>query len=202
VTAQAAQTSGWSHEAFSFANSRYRSGLARDRCRRNHGPCMSKRLVSLFAVLAWSSAVVGCSFPTVCPAIGWINTVTVTLEGQTQDVAGVELCADNACSVPRQNQPTSDEPAPVETLTPSQLATGTPSPGATGVPFHASQSSDHSWEIATGMATPKNATVRALSASGEVLAERDVTLNWSRVGGSESCGGPGEADPISLPMPS
>ena len=163
---------------------------------------MSKRLLSLIAVLAWSPAVVGCSFSNVCPAIGWINTVAVTLDGHTQDVAVVELCADNVCSVPHQIQSTSGEPAPTKTLSPSQLATGTSLPDATGALFHASQSSEHSWEIATGMSTPKNATVRALSARGEVLAERDVTLNWSRVGGSESCGGPGEADPISLPIPS
>ncbi|SEO18668.1 hypothetical protein SAMN05216281_1563, partial [Cryobacterium luteum] len=34
------------------------------------------------------------------------------------------------------------------------------------------------------------------------LAERDVTLNWVRVGGTEQCGGPAETDPITLTIAS
>ena len=52
------------------------------------------------------------------------------------------------------------------------------------------------------MGSPDSATLRALSASGEVLAERDVTLEWVRVGGTERCGGPAQTGPISLTITS
>jgi hypothetical protein len=51
------------------------------------------------------------------------------------------------------------------------------------------------------MSAPKKATVKALDARGEVLAQRDVDLTWTRVGGSEQCGGPSTAGPITLPLP-
>lgn len=44
--------------------------------------------------------------------------------------------------------------------------------------------------------------LRAVSAEGEVLAKRDFALEWRRVGGTEECGGPQEAGPVSLDIPS
>jgi hypothetical protein len=48
------------------------------------------------------------------------------------------------------------------------------------------------------MSAPKAVTVRASSADGTVLAERKVTLEWTRVGGTEQCGGPMEAPVVRL----
>ncbi|MHA7221565.1 hypothetical protein ACX80S_04460 [Arthrobacter sp. RHLT1-20] len=41
-------------------------------------------------------------------------------------------------------------------------------------------------------------TVRALASDGNLLAERTLELGWTRVGGSEACGGPATAGPINL----
>lgn len=43
-----------------------------------------------------------------------------------------------------------------------------------------------------------NAYGPGLDAGGEPLAEEDYTLEWTRVGGSERCGGPMMADPVLL----
>ena len=161
-----------------------------------------KRLVVLIAALMVSAVVSGCSVSDACPTIGWANTVTVKLEGATSNVSVVEFCADGECSDPAPSQLSSDEPVRIETLDPQQLETFTPVPSAIQPPFFASKVDEHSWEISTIMATPENVTIRALSPSGEVLAERDVTLNWVRVGGTERCGGPAEADPITLTIAS
>ena len=161
-----------------------------------------KRLVVLSAALMVSAVVSGCSALDVCPTIGWTNTVSVKLQGSTSNVSVVELCADSECSGPAPSQLSSDESARIETLDPLQVETVTPVPSAIHLSFFASKVDGHSWEISTIMATPENVTIRALSPSGEVLAERDVTLNWVRVGGTERCGGPAEADPITLTIAS
>ncbi|MEO5993200.1 MAG: hypothetical protein ABIP92_06600 [Arthrobacter sp.] len=36
------------------------------------------------------------------------------------------------------------------------------------------------------------------AAGGGVLARREVQLDWTRVGGSEACGGPATAGPVRL----
>lgn len=133
-----------------------------------------------------------------CTAIGWANTLTVTLDGGTDDVSLVQLCIDDECSTPAPSQPYFGEPAPGETLGPEDLETYTPDPRAVELSYFASKINDHSWEIALSMSSPENVTLRAFSASGRVLADEDMTLNWVRVGGSERCGGPEEAAPVTL----
>lgn len=53
-----------------------------------------------------------------------------------------------------------------------------------------------------GRATPDSVTVRVVSATGEVLAEEGADLTWRRIGGTAKCGGPSEAGPITLDIPS
>lgn len=159
-----------------------------------------KRLGGLSVAFIASAVLAGCSGPIMnaCPAIGWANTLTVTLEGVTDDVSLVQLCIDDECSTPAPSQPYSDEPAQSETLGPKDLKTYTPDPRAVELPYFASKINDQSWEIALSMSSPENVTLRAFSASGIVLADEDVKLNWVRVGGSERCGGPEEATPVTL----
>lgn len=159
-----------------------------------------KRLVSLSAAFIASAVLSGCSGPIMnaCPAIGWANMLTVTLEGGTDDVSLVQLCIDDECSTPAPSQPYSDEPAPSETLGPEDFKTYTPDPRAVELPYFASKINNRSWEIALSMSSPEYVTLRAFSANGTVLADEDVTLNWIRVGGNERCGGPEEAGPVTL----
>lgn len=138
------------------------------------------------AVLAVSLA--GCSSPfeRACPAVGWINTVEVRLDG-TQSaiarVAWVELCDDAGCS-------TSDAPQAAPSVSPA------PDPAP---PYHhASPAGSARWSVNVMMATPENVTVSAYAIDSTLLGETSVLLTWTRVGGSEECGGPGAAEPVEL----
>ena len=159
-----------------------------------------RRHVGVGAAFIASAVLSGCSGPFVnaCSAIGWDNTLTVTLEGRTDDVSLVQLCIDDACSTPAPGQPYSIEPVPTETLGPTDLKKNTPDPSAVTLPYFASKINERSWEIVLSMSSPQNVSLRAFSASGTVLADEDVTLTWIRVGGSERCGGPEEAGPVTL----
>lgn len=137
---------------------------------------MRKRLAGLLLPIVLCSALAGCSLSTACPAIGWVNSLTVTLEGDVEGVDAVELCADELCSRPEGSQQATEGSAP----------------------FTASARGDADWSIQIGMQMPETVTVRALSADGGVLAETRANLEWERVGGSERCGGPQETDPVAL----
>lgn len=129
-----------------------------------------------FLIVAASLAMSGCGIVgTTCPAIGWINTMTVEVPGGASRVADVQVCTPAGCS------PTD----PAELLSDPEI------PSSQGV-------QGDTWTFSLGMSAPESVTVRALSAEGEVLAEIDAALEWHRVGGSEQCGGPGEAAPVSL----
>lgn len=111
----------------------------------------------------------------VCPAIGWINKLTIQLEGDVSQVADVTLCVDDLCV------PSEDGTAPDELAQVGQAAQD----GNTG-----------QWVFTTSMSTPESFSVRVLSADGTVLANAPASANWVRVGGSEQCGGPRQATVI------
>lgn len=141
-----------------------------------------------------------------CPAIGWSNNLLVELEGNVSAVAEVQGCVDGACSQVVQPAPQTD--APVEKITPEASGgtgnkTGQKShlPSQYFSPYTASRRDGDSWAVNLDMDAPKNVTVRALDADGTVLAEDEYALEWVRVGGSEQCGGPGEAGPVTLTVP-
>ena len=118
----------------------------------------------------------GCSTEVLCPAIGWVNApVRIHLEGNAGDVAVVELCADGVCAAS--------------------------TPTATSVPFVISPVDASNWQISLESATPDVLTLRALSSAGHVLVEQGVALEWRRVGGTAQCGGPSEAEPVTLEVP-
>lgn len=107
-----------------------------------------------------------------CPAIGWINELTIELEGDVSEVAEVQLCVDDLC-VPAEGGAVPDELTQV--APPSQSSSG------------------DRWAFTTGMSTPDAFTVRVLSTDGTIRTEVEAAPDWVRVGGSEQCGGPGEA---------
>jgi hypothetical protein len=162
-------------------------------------------------ILMVTSGTAGCSVSsTPCPAIGWSNSATVILEGPVETVASVEFCADGSCSVPAPKPTTAPKTTvtPEAPLAPGQADGGAPAtpgtPAATSkyTPYVGRKVDDRTWQFSAVMTAPKRATVRALSAGGEVLAERDVDLAWTRVGGSEQCGGPATAGPLVLSLAS
>ncbi|KRF09091.1 hypothetical protein ASH00_05390 [Arthrobacter sp. Soil782] len=68
-------------------------------------------------------------------------------------------------------------------------------------PYSVTRVQNDEWTANLGMSTPGEITVRALDADGDVLAEEVFAPEWVRVGGSEQCGGPAEAGPVTLTVP-
>jgi hypothetical protein len=120
--------------------------------------------------LAFSACSAGAT--TVCPAIGWSNTLTVGLADAWPDVPGGSLSVE--C--------------------PSRC-------GAAGdqdrlsVPL-----TGRSTVVQLDMTSPDSAVLTVLDADGRELAELDADLDWRRVGGSEDCGGPSVASVV-VPAP-
>ncbi|QHK21593.1 hypothetical protein GU243_19960 [Pseudarthrobacter psychrotolerans] len=150
-------------------------------------------------MLAVCIPVAGCS--TACPAIGWVNSVTVELAGDLSRVDSVQLCADGACSELRP-EPGTAAPRIVVTTPLDASAPFTPEAQPTMAPFYASRVDADTWRFTVvNMSSPDHVTAKALSATGEVLAVKEADLDWNRVGGSAQCGGPGEASPVELTVP-
>lgn len=146
-------------------------------------------------MLAVSVPVASCS--TACPAIGWVNTVTVELGGDLMRVDTVQLCADGACSE-LSPEPGTAAPRIVVTTPLDATAPVTPDVQRTMAPFYAERIDADTWRFTVMMASPDHVSAKALSATGEVLAEKDADLDWKRIGGSAQCGGPSEASPVEL----
>ena len=119
-------------------------------------------------ILSLSILVSGCG-TTMCPAIGWFNTVNVQLD--VSDAARIELCAEAKCTSHGDHQDAQES-----------------------TPYSVERVSESSWKVRLGMSTPDHAVIRAFSPSDHLLARERVTLDWARVGGTEECGGPHQAD--------
>ena len=141
-----------------------------DRERRTRCGRVAAALVLAGAVLA------GCT-PTACPAIGWGRTLTVDLADGWPPATGRTVHLECA------------EPCEVLTAWPDDTGEGPSAPvlGTTAT-FHPTSGSFDSVV----------ATVR--DADGTELARLESALDWRRVGGTEECGGPGEAT-LTIPAP-
>lgn len=148
-------------------------------------PLRSTRISVALTAAGVLAVLTGCTAPlgNACSAIGWLNMVDVTLTGSTQhleQVAWVEFCDADACSSSTQQPATTratTEPLPLYTASSTGLA---------------------SWAVNVGMAQPQSAIVTAYGTDSSVLGTVSTALRWNRVGGSEQCGGPGQANPITL----
>lgn len=159
----------------------------------------------LAVALLLALATAGCSgeAPIACPAIAWSNSLTVSLDGAVENVSRVEFCAEDVCSVRADGPVRVPETvvSPGSVPPPATTLPLTPAPGPSAPPyspFTVSRADDRTWTVNLLMQAPKTATITAYSADGGVLARRDVELGWTRVGGSEACGGPGTAGPVRL----
>jgi hypothetical protein len=127
------------------------------------------------AALAFSACAGGAS--TVCPAIGWSNTVTVALAEDWPEVEGGSLLVE--CPSPCAVQPPGDD--------------ATSEPDRVSVPVG-------SVVVDVGMTQPDSVLVTVLGPDGAKLGGTEPDLGWRRVGGSEECGGPSAASVV-LPAP-
>ena len=158
------------------------------------------------AVLPLTLGLASCASPNVCPAIAWSNSLTVSLNGAVEGVDVVEFCVENTCSVPAPRPAPSTSRIPGATpdagaVPPRSPEVARPSDSPRGPsPFIALKADDRTWRFQLMMRTPEVAVIRARTAEGQVLAEREVPLQWTRVGGSGQCGGPSTAAPVTLTL--
>jgi hypothetical protein len=137
----------------------------------------------------------GCSI-NACPAIGYVSTLTVNIEGNGDAVSDVTVCDGTGCSAP---EPTAATPVPEKTVA-TEFTPG-PQPTLTFAPFYGRREDGNTWVFTVNSDSPSKVTVRALAADGMVLAEQEHNLVWTRVGGTEQCGGPVTTPPILLSVP-
>jgi hypothetical protein len=137
----------------------------------------------------------GCSI-NACPAVGYVSTITVNIAGNARAVSDVSLCAESGCSQP---EPTAGEPVPKKTVVTE--FSPEPQPTVTYAPFYSHREDQDTWTFIMNSGNPAKVTVRALAADGMVLAEQEHDVVWTRVGGSEQCGGPVTTPPIQLSVP-
>lgn len=130
----------------------------------------------------------------VCPAVGWISTITVRLEGDLTAVDDVEICTPEGCSVP--------DVTAVQTASPKSAVPSSPvDPSASTAPFAAARTAVISWLFTVRGSLPGEVDTRVLARDGTLLAEQQSRLEWTRVAGSEECGGPMTTQPITLRLP-
>lgn len=134
-------------------------------------------------LMGWAAT--GCHVHADCPAIGWSNEVIIAVNGNVDGVALLELCVDGSCV---RSEPIMPQAAPAVSPHAQELPSFNPF----------SRINERSWSASTAMSTPQTVTVRALSAAGQVLAEENAPVQWRRVGGTQECGGPSEAGPVTL----
>ncbi len=130
----------------------------------------------------------------VCPAVGWVSTITVRLEGDLTAVDDVQLCIPEGCSVSDVAAP---QPASPKSAVPSSPAD--PSPATP--PFTATRTAVNSWSFTVRGQLPGEVNTRALAQDGTLLVQQPARLEWNRAGGSDECGGPMTTQPITLQLP-
>jgi len=131
-----------------------------------------------------------------CPAIGYVRTLTVNVEGNIAAVSDVKVCNETQCSEP---EPSAASPGPLKTVV-TELSPE-PQPTLTYAPFYSHREDQDTWVFTVGYGDPAKVTVRALASNGTLLAEREQELIWTRVGGTEQCGGPVTTPPILVSVP-
>ncbi|MFE5291862.1 hypothetical protein ACFQ8T_06740 [Isoptericola sp. NPDC056618] len=104
--------------------------------------------------------------PQACPAIGYSSVLEVTLEGDTSEVAVLQVRDGD------QWQP--------------------PYPPDAEVPAIPTSHAGDVWTF-TLFSSSRSIMLRALDDDGDAIARTEVDVGWARVGGTAECGGPMEA---------
>jgi hypothetical protein len=149
---------------------------------------------------------------TVCPAIGYVSTISVHVKGDTEAVNEVQLCTDEGCSAPG---PTA-APAPSVAVSDHYVPLpdggfspvpepSIPPPTYPTAPFISSKEEDGGkWTFFPSGArnsTPDRVSLRALAADRTVLAEQENDLVWTKDDPTNPCGSPVTTPPIELKVP-
>ncbi len=124
------------------------------------------------AILAAAALLLpGCAVA--CPAIGWINTVTVDASA-VDGVADLQFCIEDECS-PRVDE-TPDPSEPVSLLSTSREG--------------------DDWVLHLDMNAPDTVLIRLYDVDGVLIDEGEHPVDWTHASGP--CGAPSTAPPIVL----
>jgi hypothetical protein len=143
---------------------------------------MRSLLTVFMMMMLMSLGLAGCvGFGTVCTTVGYLSVARISLSDPRTDIS-LELCDGQDCEPGAPLQPGGVEPA--ETSPP-------PVTVDTGV-LSLSGDSLNGWraEFVGGQSV---VGYRLWDASGEIVSEGSVDVDWVRVGGTTQCGGPREA---------
>lgn len=130
-----------------------------------------RRAAAAIATAVLLVALPGCA--TACPAIGWINSVTVDV-GAVDGVEDLQFCIDDECS-PRTSE--------------------APPTGSVSTMLQADRDGDE-WTLRLDMTAPETVVIRLFGADGALLQESEHALDWTPPTGE--CGGASTAPPIVL----
>lgn len=141
-----------------------------------------------------ATATAACAgLPTACPAVGYSSTLTVTL-AEPHDGVALELCVTQGCTPRALDDVPVDEP--IEVCDSMECVTASPQPEASaddGIWMLERGDGVDGWTI-TIFTGGTAVGYRLLDPAGAVLDEGEAEPDWVRVGGSEQCGGPSEAE--------
>lgn len=110
-------------------------------------------------------------FQNACPAIGWVNAVTVDASA-VPGVSAVQFCVESECS-PAPGSETDDD----------------------GSLFWVN-AEEGGWVLSLDMSAPDTITIRLFDANNALIRESEESISWTHSDGP--CGGPSTADPLVL----
>lgn len=161
-------------------------------------------ILGMAALAAVTLSAAGCS--TACPAIGYVSTIQVAVEGETEAVHEVKLCTDGGCSEP---EPPAVPARPIASAGGWVALPGggfspepgpdIPAPTYPDAPFLSFKPSAGKWAFHPAGARngiPDRVTLMALAADGTVLAEQEHDLKWTKEDPFNPCGSPVTTPPI------
>lgn len=154
------------------------------------------------ALIAATLPAAGCT--TACPAIGYVSSLEVRVEGDASAVDEVELCTDEGCSAPAPSPAPAPSMAVSEPMIPLPNGGFSPAPGPSTPPptypetrYIGSRQGDATWRFTFILGpVPDHVTLRALAPDGTVLAEQENDLEWTRDDPFNPCPGPVSTPPI------
>jgi hypothetical protein len=145
---------------------------------------------------------------TVCPAIGYVSTILVSVEGDAEAVNEVQLCTDEGCSAPGPTAAPAPSVAVSDHYVPLPNGGFSPAPGPSIVPptyptapFISSRQDGGRWTFFPSGArnsTPDRVSLRALAADGTLLAKQENDLVWTNDDPLNGCGSPVTTLPITF----
>lgn len=150
----------------------------------------------------------GCS--TACPAIGYVSTIEVIVEGEAEAVDEVQLCTDEGCSAPEPAAAPAPSVIVSEQWVPLPNGGFSPAPEPSiplptypDAPFLSHKRDAGKWAFYPAAArdsTPDQVTLRALAENGSLIAEQENDLEWTKNDPFNPCGSPVTTPPIVFMM--